>query len=88
MEKLNPDPENGLTFECPSCGGFGKRLIETTFTPAPIEVQCVQCNGWGWVNEADTKCLHEFAETKKLGSCLHEYTCKFCGQKRTVDSSD
>ena len=32
-------------------------------------------------------CKHDFAETT-IGHCLHEYKCKKCGFKQTIDSSD
>lgn len=49
---------------------------------------CSQCNGWGWVNEEDAKCIHEMAHHQNLGRCFNEYICVKCGKKKQIDSGD
>jgi hypothetical protein len=50
--------------------------------------------GYGYEIRHDDKvrflrfgCAHEY-ETKNVGRCLTQYTCKKCGLTQTIDSSD
>lgn len=33
-------------------------------------------------------CNHEWQQTRNLGNCYNEYTCKHCGAVQNIDSSD
>lgn len=33
-------------------------------------------------------CTHRNSEYKRLGNCWHQYTCRDCGYRWEVDSSD
>jgi hypothetical protein len=48
---------------------------------------CSHCSGWGF-HEESLKCPRHQWEEKTIGRCLHLWTCKICGAKREVDSSD
>ena len=73
---------------CPSCEGHGGWMTQLVNANKLTPLGCFQCNGWGWVNEANLSCIHEFELTQNLGRCYNQYTCKQCGQKRNIDSSD
>jgi hypothetical protein len=53
-----------------------------------FRASCSNCNGWGWVKKEQGDHVHEWVESRNVGKCLNEYTCKTCGERQTVDSSD
>lgn len=56
-------------------GGYAVVVKSGYPTPPPIEY-------YKWAI-----CMHEM-EQKTIGNCLNQYTCKKCGHRTTVDSSD
>ena len=84
-----PDMAN-LSVPCPACDGYGGRIysVRDDGTNGTL-IQCLQCNGWGWVRPGkDAECKHTFDAGRNVGRCLTQYTCKKCGAARVVDSSD
>jgi len=98
MEK--PQDYPSVSHECPKCKGHGKwNLTVDAYGPGTHFQQCCgQCNGWGWVAEADLTCMHEYAEISQAqckkrgiqhwGSCWHVYACTKCDRITAHDSSD
>lgn len=83
------DPENLV--ECHVCKGHGSWVLQKDAygKGSHFKAGCNQCNGWGWVvkgSKDDTCPKHEWDE-QNIAMCLHRWTCKLCGEKRTVDSS-
>lgn len=77
--------------KCPGCFGHGSGIyiIDAYGVDSHFKWHCTNCNGYGWVikDSVDATCLNEFTE-ENVGRCLHEWTCKKCGKKQIVDSSD
>jgi len=92
-----------MKFECPKCfghGGWNLRINAYGLLPGMEDTaknrhnhshfrsHCTQCNGWGWVIEAKTKCIHELRLIKNTGRCLNLYGCTKCDHTEEWDSSD
>lgn len=84
------DPIVHLTILCPVCQGYGGWNLELNAygEGKHFRASCSQCGGWGWVNEADSLCIHVWGEAMNVGRCLNNYACVKCGIVKTVDSSD
>lgn len=83
-------PENLVV--CPTCAGHGywNLTLNAYGEGRHFTAQCSNCSGHGYVvaGSKDATCKkHEWSE-RTIGRCLHEWTCKKCGQKRVVDTSD
>ena len=55
------------------------------------EVKDLGCmNGWKIPPDEYKDCVdsNHDVSTKKLGNCWYEYTCKVCGIRYNIDSSD
>ncbi len=85
-----PEDVPNKRYICPVCKGHGHWNLELDAygKGQHFRAACFQCNGWGWVDEKDKDCVHEFKEIALVGRCLHKMQCSKCGQERTVDSSD
>ena len=92
-------PEGAI--ECPICKGHGGHNLrlnayplhgkedtpENRHTFSHFRCFCSTCWGWGYL-PADDPCPHDWSgETRKIGNCLHEWTCVLCGKARVVDTS-
>lgn len=87
--------------ECPVCNGSGLvRLtpneLRYSWNKDRVVRDCTNCGGqymWsksrGYVklNKSGVACTHKYSE-KKIGNCLHEYTCSECGDRYEIDSGD
>ena len=86
---------------CPQCTGYGGWNLQLNVYGAGrhFRASCAQCNGYGWVDNADARdvsCVHEYQErdskaVEVTGHSLfhmeHLWLCKKCGRWRVVDSS-
>ncbi len=100
IPKLSSPGRLGLIYECPKCHGHGKwNLRLHAYGPGEhFQRSCGQCNGWGYVREADRSCLHEYRELSQpecqqkgiahYGMCWHVVECVHCGRQRSYDSGD
>lgn len=84
-----PEPDYGKTIECPVCHGHGKFNLRLNAYGKGQHFQgvCQQCNGFGWVGEEDSVCVHKFVEKPSGVMFDHPVECKKCGQRRVYDSS-
>lgn len=75
---------------CPKCRGYGGWNLMLEPGRRPFRTNCGQCNGWGWVNDEDLACIHEWKEDNDYrgGRCMHKYQCTKCPATQVVDSSD
>lgn len=100
IPKLSQPDGLGLIYECPKCHGHGKwNLCLHAYGPGEhFQCSCGQCNGWGYVSEADRSCLHEYRELAQPecqqkgidhhGMCWHVVECVRCGRCLSYDSGD
>jgi hypothetical protein len=87
---------------CPKCLGHGgwnyiinayrlwdkEDTAENRHKHAHFRASCGQCNGWGWTDPDNTKCLHEYKWDRNTGRCLNVHKCTKCGKEVEYDSSD
>jgi hypothetical protein len=93
FQDIEKQPKPGASLKldmvCPRCQGYGKwnRELNAYGKGKHFQCGCDQCNGWGWVGEKDSKCLHEWkiGTTGRMFESL--YTCTKCGVERIYDSS-
>jgi hypothetical protein len=91
------------TVTCAKCQGHGGWNLTLNCYPMPtgyadtaenrhkythFKANCNNCNGWGFVPEAQGDHVHEWKEKATVGNCLTRYKCETCGQEQDVDSSD
>ena len=83
-----PCPEN-LRQYGKSYGWYGYRAADDTVTCTNCGGQTMEGQATGQVplREDGTPCLHEYTG-RKIGNCLHRYTCKHCGYSHDIDSGD
>lgn len=103
LEKKPPPYEKypykkDVKYLCPVCNGYGGWNIRLdAYGPGKhFDAHCSQCNGWGWVNEADL-CIHDMREMSQeeckekgiyhYGIFNHIYECRVCGHRHNYDSS-
>jgi hypothetical protein len=89
---------------CPVCNGSGRvaagdykyKSVIAGYDQETDTLPCTNCGGQymygspkGQVRlRADgTPCAHEY-ESKTVGRCLTQYTCKHCGDSYHIDSGD
>lgn len=85
-----PRVDNVNVVECAQCRGHGKwNLKLDAYGPGKhSRAHCNNCNGWGYVPEAQGSHVHEWGRGETIGRCMTRYTCAGCGQVNDVDSSD
>ena len=104
MEKLTPEPAGKMlgqyvarprcdsvpVVECGKCKGFGGwNLTLDAYGPGRhFRASCHNCTGWGYVEASQGSHVHEWDNGEYISRCNTLYTCKACGTKRAVDSSD
>jgi hypothetical protein len=101
------------TTECPVCQGHGGWNLTLNAYPlhhyadtpenrhlhAHFRCHCTQCHGYGWVEPAEARCIHQYDRELRVqecrdkgiyhaGMCWHVYECSKCGAILTQDSSD
>jgi transcription elongation factor Elf1 len=88
---------------CPACNGTKRvqaearqRLVSFGWDEKTDTLTCRNCGAqrmWGsptgqvLLRKDGTPCLHEYGE-HLAGNCLHEFTCKHCGDSYLIDSGD
>lgn len=89
---------------CPVCEGTGRvpagdykyKHIVATYDKETDTLACTNCGGQTMglkghgqvpLNKEGKPCKHEYT-SRNIGRCLTEYTCKHCGHRYEIDSSD
>lgn len=89
---------------CPVCNGSGRRpagddKYKTMYSSYDKETDTLACTNCGAqymfgrstgevrARPDGTPCTHSY-ESKTVGRCLTEYTCKHCGDRYQIDSGD
>lgn len=89
---------------CPVCSGSGRvpagdnryKSVLAGYDAESDTLPCRNCGGQymfgtprGVVNidHSGQPCVHEY-DSRTVGRCLTEYTCRFCGDRYQIDSGD
>ena len=70
----------------------------SSYDPATNTASCLNCIPKGMfasnvatgkvrLNKQGQPCTHEY-ESRKIGRCYYQYTCKHCGDSHSIDSGD
>lgn len=89
QKKVKPKDGYPGRYLCPVCKGYGGWVLERDAygKGRHFQASCSQCNGWGWVNKEDKKCIHNYKEIWSTRDCRHGSKCMICGKEIEIDSS-